>query len=229
MEDDSAAWRLSPVAAVVLALLPIVAGGLIGASQLLVKPVYRFLTDEDSVLEWSQFGLVVIAAVLLTLLAIRLARRRDRLWALLFGLAAVALWLVAGEEISWGQRLLGIETPPAFADSNTQGELTLHNVEGVLRPLNTLLMLGAGVASALPLLAVLVRGSGRRLPALAYRVIPPLALVPAFGIFFAYRFMRFVRSGGTSGSFAEFIELSLYFGVAAFAWLLLRRITAERT
>ena len=35
----------------------------------------------------------------------------------------------AGEEISWGQRIFGIETPEAFAEHNRQGETNLHNLE----------------------------------------------------------------------------------------------------
>jgi hypothetical protein len=34
----------------------------------------------------------------------------------------------AGEEISWGQRMLGIETPEWFAERNRQEEMNLHNL-----------------------------------------------------------------------------------------------------
>lgn len=36
---------------------------------------------------------------------------------------------VAGEEISWGQRILGFETPEAVMAENLQGETTLHNLK----------------------------------------------------------------------------------------------------
>ena len=46
----------------------------------------------------------------------------------------LAIWMVLsfmamGEEVSWFQRLLGIETPPEIAAINRQGETNLHNLD----------------------------------------------------------------------------------------------------
>jgi hypothetical protein len=43
------------------------------------------------------------------------------------GLAAL-FFFGAGEEISWGQRILGFETPPALGQVNRQEEFNLHNL-----------------------------------------------------------------------------------------------------
>lgn len=51
----------------------------------------------------------------------------------LFAVIAIGNFVVAGEEISWGQRLLGLETPESWAQVNTQGEITLHNHEKILQ------------------------------------------------------------------------------------------------
>jgi len=48
------------------------------------------------------------------------------LW--LTGLACIA-FLALGEEISWGQRLIGFETPDVIKSRNMQGEFNLHNLE----------------------------------------------------------------------------------------------------
>ena len=224
--DDAASWGLSTRAATVLAALPIVVAGLVGASQL-VKPIYRFLTAEDSLLEWTQVVAMLAVAVLLGLTAATLASRREWVWAALFGLGAFAAIIVVGEEISWGQRLLGIATPTVLGQVNTQGETNLHNVRGVLVSLNFVSMVGAGVLAILPLVVVAVRSLGRSISPLAYRVVPPLALVTAFAIPFAYRGMRFVTEEGIAGGFAEMAEMSLYFGMLVFSFLLRRRILAE--
>jgi len=42
---------------------------------------------------------------------------------------ALFLFFGAGEEISWGQRILGFKTPKELNDVNVQGETTLHNIE----------------------------------------------------------------------------------------------------
>ncbi|MDA0256500.1 MAG: hypothetical protein O3C25_01985 [Chloroflexi bacterium] len=47
--------------------------------------------------------------------------------ALLLGLAGVLL-LAFGEEVSWGQRFFGWETPSSVAAANVQEETTLHNL-----------------------------------------------------------------------------------------------------
>lgn len=44
------------------------------------------------------------------------------------GLFGLALLLVAMEEISWGQRIFGIETPELLTEVNTQQEFNVHNI-----------------------------------------------------------------------------------------------------
>jgi len=44
---------------------------------------------------------------------------------------AVGLILLAGEEISWGQRIFHIAEPPALYAINEQHELNLHNIQGI--------------------------------------------------------------------------------------------------
>jgi hypothetical protein len=39
--------------------------------------------------------------------------------------------VAAGEEISWGQRVFGLETPAALSEANVQDETNLHNLAGV--------------------------------------------------------------------------------------------------
>ena len=212
--------------ALLLAATPVLLALLVAAAHL-IKPLYRFLTEEDSVLEWSQVICLAGAAVLLVLIARILVQRREWLWAALFAGGALAAILVVGEEISWGQRLFAIATPEGFQEVNNQGEMNLHNVRGVLKPLNFVVMIGSGLGFALPIVVAGARERGWRMSNLAYRVVPPLALVTAFGIPFGYRFWRFVHAGGSSGSFAEAVELCLYFGLIAFAFLLYRRIRAE--
>ena len=50
---------------------------------------------------------------------------------LFFALIAVASIFIAGEEISWGQRILHIDTPAEYAAHNHQNELNLHNNEDI--------------------------------------------------------------------------------------------------
>jgi hypothetical protein len=94
---------------------------------------YVVLVEEDGFVENVEAFLCVLASVFAARLALGFVRSGHRLLALLYaGLAVVSLF-VAGEEISWGQRLLGLPVSPYFAAHNTQGELTIHNLEPVQR------------------------------------------------------------------------------------------------
>ncbi len=43
-------------------------------------------------------------------------------------LGGIAMVFVAGEEISWGQRIIGFATPDFLIDLNRQGEFNVHNI-----------------------------------------------------------------------------------------------------
>jgi hypothetical protein len=49
---------------------------------------------------------------------------------LAFALIALALFFLAGEEISWGQRATDSQLAPFFA-TNLQHEITIHNLDGI--------------------------------------------------------------------------------------------------
>ncbi|MBU0719689.1 MAG: hypothetical protein KJ749_15705 [Planctomycetes bacterium] len=44
---------------------------------------------------------------------------------------AIMFFMVAAEEISWGQRLLGFATPAALQQINVQNEFNVHNIVGI--------------------------------------------------------------------------------------------------
>jgi hypothetical protein len=70
------------------------------------------------------FGLAAWRAPALQQVGSAWARAATVCWALL-------MFLAMGEEISWGQRIFGIETPEAVARVNLQNELTIHNIGAV--------------------------------------------------------------------------------------------------
>jgi|GEM_PF-66264 len=82
---------------------------------------------EDGYLEYgSVLGLGLVAVLMFH----RAWRLRSRSWTFLAGL--ILLGCVAifgfGEEISWGQRLVGRSSSEFFAQNNSQGETNLHNL-----------------------------------------------------------------------------------------------------
>jgi hypothetical protein len=84
------------------------------------------LTVEDGAFE-NLTALFYLLAAIAFVFAIR-RKSAGSAWLALLALACV---FVAGEEISWGQRIFGWATPEVIADVNVQEETTIHNLEGV--------------------------------------------------------------------------------------------------
>ncbi len=83
---------------------------------------YIWATYEDLYGEWIQFLGFVVAFVF----SVRIARRKQT-YRLFFTLLAIACFYVFMEEISWGQRIFGFESPDLFKSNNLQSETNLHN------------------------------------------------------------------------------------------------------
>ena len=77
--------------------------------------------DEDGIVEYLTAVLFFISSLIM----LYLSRKQSKIFFLLF----LLLFIGAGEEISWGQRLFHIDTPNSIRKINVQGELNLHNIE----------------------------------------------------------------------------------------------------
>jgi hypothetical protein len=106
------------------------------------------LCQEDGFVE-SLTAIFYFVAFGLFLSASRLYRYRN-LWLAAFGML---FFLIGMEEISWGQRAFGMETPASLARINVQEETTLHNIEGIHGSVRALaLMFVTVVCFAIPTL-----------------------------------------------------------------------------
>ena len=86
------------------------------------------ITDEDGWMEYGQVLLLILGSLAAGTLARSLWQGRRRALALGYLVLTLALFWAAGEEISWGQRLLNLSTPAWFAAHNVQQETNLHNL-----------------------------------------------------------------------------------------------------
>jgi hypothetical protein len=90
---------------------------------------FRVVVREDGWVEYLTTLFLFLGAVILGFNAIQAVRRKDKKQILFFTLAALMFIFGAGEEISWGQRIFGLETGEYFMEKNYQGETNLHNLE----------------------------------------------------------------------------------------------------
>jgi hypothetical protein len=143
-----------------------------------------WFAGEDGLVEWATVGSFTVAAILAGLVARALRGAGHRRIALMHGLLGVMFLLIVLEEISWGQRIFGWDTPDAIAQINFQDETTLHNIESFDRVTNTLtaiaavLVIVAGSARLILHRRGLVTSANLLLPSLVF--VPPLVLVIAW-------------------------------------------------
>jgi len=166
-------------------------------------------TREDGPVETAGFACFFAAAVLAIVSAQRLRSTHRRAAAVVLALS-VAMAVAAGEEISWGQRLLDLDTPQVLVDGNRQDELNLHNIDGLQQR--------AVVAQ----LAVAVSGS---LLPLVRRERWARAGAPFFAGYLAYRAARGVAALldlGPADRQSEAAELLLALGFLALTGRLVR-------
>jgi hypothetical protein len=152
-----------------------VAGAWIAAFLLLGESApqrYEALLQEDRFVEWATVGLFLAAAIAGLVRAIRHRRPFD-------GLVALFCFVVAAEEVSWGQRLAGFYPPEFFLGNNFQQELNFHNLpQAYVQPKWFLAAVLAAYGIALPLLAA--RNGPQTLMARFGATSPPSGLVPSF-------------------------------------------------
>src|SRR5688572_4060420 len=101
--DSTRTARWAPHAIALAAL------GAIVLCALVSRRTYKILVQEDGWIEWATFLAFVAAGVIAARGALDRARPR-LLRILLAGLALFSIF-VAGEEISWGQRMIGFRPP----------------------------------------------------------------------------------------------------------------------
>lgn len=195
-------------------------------------PWYYTLQYEDHPIEWAQFALCLFSSITCLLAGIRWAVRRNLLPALLMLLVAAGSLVLAGEEISWGQRVFGLLTPQELAGLNAQAEMNVHNIDvGVpSEKLFKAFEFGMGLGGVV--LALLARRpSGWLHRTFWWLLAPPLLTLPAFAGMALYRlllpalpvlpFLQTAINPAVAGQ--EWVEASLYTGLAVTAACCWRR------
>lgn len=170
--------------------------------------LYEQLAQEDFLVEWLTFGLFGAAGLIFAQRAYK--GGPSNAWCH----AAVAAFclLVAGEEISWGQRFFGFVPPKIFLAHNYQQEANLHNlIQSILQPKWLVVLVLVGWGSALPLL--LTRDLHRRLslPDSVREIAPSPYLIPWSAIGVA---LLVAYPTDFTGEYIELLTGSLFFVTA---------------
>ena len=87
---------------------------------------FDWLRSEDGPLEWLQFFEYTLSSVLAFIIYFR-QRGKKQINSIIWLLIALLSLIIAGEEISWGERITGIGIA-TISDLNVQGETNFHNL-----------------------------------------------------------------------------------------------------
>jgi len=88
---------------------------------------YINFTKEDGPAEYSTAIFYLLSFVFSVIIGFMFIKQKKNLFALLYLLFSAIFFFIAFEEISWGQRILGIDTLEFFSE-NSQNETNFHNL-----------------------------------------------------------------------------------------------------
>lgn len=123
MRFDMEKWLKS------LAYIVIVAALIAASCFYFAEDFYHAMVAEDGVFEDITAAVLLVISILFLIRFVKTWKTRSRFWIVLNVLIILGAFFGFGEEISWGQRIFGIESGDFFAQNNLQNETNLHNLE----------------------------------------------------------------------------------------------------
>ena len=182
-------WGVSPSLALALNVVAIGGVPILAALFFVDREIFGLILDEDGLVEWGQVLLFFVSGIVGAWIATDRFRRGYRGQGFLWLGFVLAMLVIVGEEISWGQRLLGLETPEILEDINRQSEINLHNIGRTLTLFNLVLFFASAYAMAAEWIQRRWNVAGRW-PDGDRLYVPPFFLAGLFGVMVAYRFVR---------------------------------------
>lgn len=221
-------WRLSPRFVAMICCAPLILL-LVGAGAAMIGGnVYRLLTGEDRLAENLQVYCWLLAFIIGWLVISRLANAGRFGMAFLYLCLAVGIFVIIGEEVSWGQRLFGWQTPEALKAVNRQHETNIHSLEGLIDMFRSLYLLIGVYGTILPLLFFSARKSASYQQHFSL-LVPHFTLVPYFLITLVWRlYLNFWKLPEKYyfeiSKYSEVVELILALGFLLFMSFQFRKI-----
>lgn len=229
---DATADGMPLVAAWCVLVIPIAGSLLLMGLYLVSRDSYYQVLREDHLVEWGQFALLLLCSVLAAAGAFSAAKRHRLLVGGLLGLAALAFFGLAGEEISWGQRVFALTVPETLAAVNQQSELNLHNINSGGLDLQDMFKIASAVLGLAGVVMAFAPRSGRtgrvfRTSAARLLTVPRYA-VPGFALMALFWPVHLTLADVSPMSrFQEWVEFGFYLSLAATLIAVLARLRAR--
>ncbi len=173
--------------------------------------VFLHLVKEDNFIENSQFFALLFSSLLSFYFSFKMFKK-SKLFFVLYLLASLGLFFVSGDEISWGQRLLGISSPDYFTAENVQREINIHNLS-IFDSLIGYAYITVGLYGAFSWVMFKYTPLKNKL---IEKISPPNFLFFFFFSGFFYNFLVTFLDIRNYGEWSEVAELMLHLGVLFF-------------
>jgi len=228
LAESAEEWKFPPGLIAVIFWAPAVILLIGFAAALIGDNVYKILTGEDRLAENLQVYCWLLAFGMGWLVISRFANAGRYGMAFLYFCLNAGIFLIIGEEVSWGQRLFGWQTPEALKAVNRQHETNIHSLEGMIDTFRSLYLLIGAYGTILPLLFFRARKSA------SYRNIfsllaPHYTLLPYFLVTLIWRvYLSFWKLPEKYyfeiSKYSEVVELILALGFLLFISFQFRKI-----
>jgi hypothetical protein len=226
--DGADAWNTSQRNMILIWMIPVIVVLLAVVSASMGKEMYKLYTGEDQIAETLQVIFYTTAFVLNLLIIRRLWAQRLLGIGVLYLILCVGLFFLIGEELNWGQRFFGWETPESFKAINKQKETNLHNIYGVGFTFKWIQMIVGAYGTFLPILVLGLNRQNRYQETFSF-LVPHFTLIPFFLPLFIWRIYRNFFDPPPKYYFAiaefnEVMELILAIGMLLFMIFQYRRL-----
>jgi len=236
LAESTHEWKLSPRLVSLIALAPIFIALAGVVTALIGGKVYRAFTGEDRFAENLQVFLWLLAFGLGFLVIKRHWLAGRFVMALLYLCLNAGIFVIIGEEVSWGQRILGLETPETLKTVNRQREINIHSLEGMIDTFRSFYLIIGAYGTILPLLFMRPQnstgGAFARRRAVISMLVPHYTLALYFLATLVWRiYLGFWRLPDkyyfVMTKYSEVIELILAMGFFLFMSFQLRKISED--
>jgi hypothetical protein len=219
-QEAAFGWRVRPVTAAVVFVLPLVGGVAVVLSSI-DGPLFDVLTGTASPLDWSRCAAFALAAGLGAASARRLWRVGRARGFLVYAVFGAVCLLIAGEQIAWGATIVG---------TRSVGETPVRAIGHVPHAGGIAMLVAGAFGAAAPWLM----WRRRRGPTseIVQLTIPPLFLSSGFFLVFAYETITLLlvrHPHAATATFGEWSEAWLAISLMAFALLNHQRLRRSTT
>lgn len=206
--------------------------------SILNPEVFKNIIREDGLLENLQTILYFFGSIFAFLTAIKLLINRKKFIGFFFTCLAFLMFFIAGEEISWGQRIFNLQTPQDLENINLQHEITIHNI-GIFQSKIDYIFMIIGLIGAFS--GLIARRYIPNFYKKNYLIFPPAILLFYFFavvryyflnqfVVFSYQLFTFERIGlGDRQEISETLLAIGFFSFAVFSYNLIPKFLKSKT